>query len=154
MFEGVTYMSKLAISEAKNKFTMLRKEALKGKEIILADAKSKDEAPVSLISTTLLDELCSEKRFTCEWVDTPGKDSDDYSLWCPEVNVFGLGKTKEEAITDLISNIQEYALVYFNDLPYYLSASNPNKKHYWYLRRIMRANPEELRQVLELEEIC
>lgn len=61
----------LAISEAKNKLTSLRREALTGKEIILADAKRKDEQAVSLISTELLDELCESKTFSYEWVDQP-----------------------------------------------------------------------------------
>ncbi len=145
----------LAISEAKNKLTSLRREALTGKEIILADAKRKDEQAVSLISTELLDELCESKTFSYEWVDQPEGNTDHYSLWNQETGVYGVGKSKQKAIEDFIDNAQDYARTYFNDLPYYLSRSNPNRDHYWYLRRILRCNEnrEMLYQVLGLADL-
>jgi hypothetical protein len=52
--EGVYIMPIVAIGEAKNNLTKLRREALTGKEFLLADTRRKDEQPVSLISTVLL----------------------------------------------------------------------------------------------------
>lgn len=150
-----TRMTILAVSEAKNKLTSLRREALTGKEIILADAKRKDEQAVSLISTQLLDELCESKTFSYQWVDKPDSNSENFSLWNEQTGVYGVGPNKEEAIADFIDNIQDYTRVYFADLPYYLSRSNPNRSHYWYLRRVLRCNdnPEMLYQILNLEGI-
>lgn len=155
MRKGGNYMPILAINEAKNNLTQLRREALSGKEIIMADAKRKDEQPVSLISTALLDELCETRVFTYEWLDEPKDTEESYSLWNHETSVYGIGKTKDEAIEDFMDNIQEYASVYFADLPYYLSHSNPNRGHYWYLRRILRCNGnrEELFQILNVPSI-
>lgn len=152
MRNGDLIMTTLAINEAKNKLTSLRREALTGKEILLDDAKRKDNQPVSLISTALLDELCYSKVFSYEWADTPGESQEDYSLWNPETGVYGVGKTKAEAIEDLIDNVLDYAIVYFNDLPYYLSRSGNTYDHYWYLRRILRCNGdrEMLYKVLDL----
>lgn len=145
----------LAINEAKNKLTSLRREALTGIEIIMADAKRKDDQPVSIISTALLDELCEIKTFTYEWLDEPKENGDPYSLWNRETSIYGTGTSKSEAIEDFIDNIQDYASVYFADLPYYLSRSNPSRGHYWYLRRILRCNGsrELLYQVLNLKNI-
>ncbi|MGI5880488.1 MAG: hypothetical protein ACOX6L_07835 [Syntrophomonadaceae bacterium] len=145
----------LAVSEAKNKLTILRREALTGKEIILADAKRKDEQAVSLISTELLDELCELKTFSYEWVDKPVGSIDHYSLWSQETGIYGVGKSKKEAIENFIDNAQDYARIYFDDLPYYLSRSNPNRNHYWYLRRILRCNEnrEMLYKVLGLRDL-
>lgn len=140
MRKGESVMPTLAISTAKNKLTALRREALAGKEIILDDAKRKDDGPVSLISTVLLDELCSSKVFTYKWVDEPGDSQQNYSLWNNETNVYGVGPTKEDAIEDYIDNIIDYANVYYNDLPYYLSHSGNTYNHYWYLRRVIRCN--------------
>lgn len=145
----------LGVSEAKNQLTSLRREALTGKEIILADAKRKDEQAVSLISTELLDELCESKTFSYQWLDEPDGDISNYSLWNKETGVYGVGTSKKEAIEDFINNVQDYAHVFFEDLPYYLSRSNPNRKHYWYLRRILRCyeNRERLYHVMGLEAI-
>jgi hypothetical protein len=153
--EGVYIMPTVAIGEAKNNLTKLRREALTGKEFLLADAKRKDEQPVSLISTVLLDELCESKEFTFEWVDEPGKNNEDYSLWNVETGVYGVGKTKAEAIEDFVDNILDYAKVYFNDLPYYLSKSGSNRSHYWYLRRVIRCdnNRGMLNKVLNLDSL-
>jgi hypothetical protein len=134
-------MPTLAINEAKNKLTVLRREALTGKEILMADTRRKDNKFVSLVATSLLDELCEEtKTFTYKWVDIPGENQETYSLWNNETGVYGVGITKEEAIEDLIDNIIDYANVYFEDLPYYLSTSGNNRSHYWYLRRVIRSN--------------
>jgi len=145
----------LAVSEAKNKLTSLRREALTGKEFILADAKRKDEQAVSLISTELLDELCESKTFSYQWLDEPGSETDNYSLWNRETGVYGVGMTKKEAIFDFIDNVMDYSQVFFADLPYYLSRSNPNRGHYWYLRRILRCNDNRdmLYRMLSLEDI-
>lgn len=149
-------MPTLAINEAKNKLTMLRREALAGKEILVADTKRKDEQYVSLVSTALLDELCAEsKHFTYKWVDVPETDQENYSLWNNETGVYGVGKTKSEAAEDFMDNIVDYAEVYFSDLPYYMSKSGKNHSHYWYLRRVLRCNEDKkaLIKVLSLEDI-
>ena len=152
MRNGDLLMATFTISEAKNKLTSLRREALTGKEILLDDAKRKDHQPVSLIATALLDDLCKSKMFTYQWVDEPDKDQAHYSLWNNETGVYGVGKTKAEAIEDYIDNILDYANVYFNDLPYYLSRSGNTYGHYWYLRRILRCNGNKdmLYQVLDI----
>lgn len=152
MRNGDLLMATFTISEAKNKLTSLRREALTGKEILLDDAKRKDHQPVSLIATALLDDLCESKMFTYQWVDEPDKDQEHYSLWNNETGVYGIGKTEAEAIEDFIDNILDYANVYFNDLPYYLSRSGNTYGHYWYLRRILRCNGNKdmLYQVLDI----
>lgn len=149
-------MPTLGIKDAKDKLTILRREALTGKEFLVADAKRKDDQLVSLISTTLLDELCNENKvFTYKWVDVPNETQDDYSLWNNETGVYGVGKTKAEAVEDFIDNILDYTNVFFNDLPYYLSTSGNNHSHYWYLRRVLRCNGNraDLYKTLSLEGI-
>jgi len=149
-------MTTFTISEAKNRLTSLRREALTGKEIMLDDAKRKDHQPVSIIATALLDDLCNSKVFTYQWVDEPGEEHAHYSLWNNETGVYGVGETKSEAINDFVDNILDYASVYFNDLPYYLSQSGNTYGHYWYLRRVLRCNGdmESLNKVLDLSNLA
>jgi hypothetical protein len=147
-------MPSVSVHEAKNKLTALRREAVIGKEFLLADAKRKDAQPVSLISTVLLDELCETKTFSYEWLDGPGQEGDHYSLYNRETGVYGVGPTKREAVEDFIENIIDYAGVYFNDLPFYLSPSGGRREHYWYLRRVLRCegDREKLYRVLDLDK--
>ncbi len=147
-------MPSVSIHEAKNRLTALRREAVIGKEFLLADAKRKDDQPVSLISTALLDELCETKTFSYEWIDEPGKENKHYSLYNKETGVYGVGPTKAEAVEDFIDNIIDYAGVYFDDLPFYLSSSGGRREHYWYLRRVLRCEGDKERayQVLDLEK--
>ena len=135
-------MPYLNVTDAKNKLTSIRREALAGREYILADAKRKNDPLVSLVSTKLLDELCEKLSFSFEWVDKPTDSTETYSLWNKETGIYGIGTSEEEAVEDFVNNIQEYASVYFENLPYYLSEKNPNRDHYWYLRRVLRCNGE------------
>jgi len=148
-------MPRVPVYEAKNKLTMLRREALVGKEFLLADVKRKDDQPVSLISTALLDELCEAKIFSYEWLDEPKEENEHYSLYNLETGVYGVGITKLEAVEDFINNINDYAEVYFNDLPFYLSPSGDRRDHYWFLRRVLRCDGhgEKLYHVLGLNKV-
>lgn len=141
---GEYNMPVLSVSEAKNRLTSIRREALTGREYILADAKRKDDPLVSLISTELLDELCEKSlAFSFEWVDKPSKSNETYSIWNQETGIYGIGESEQEAKEDFLNNIQEYASVYFENLPYYLSVKNPNRCHYWYLRQVLRCNGDQ-----------
>ncbi|AGL01670.1 hypothetical protein Desgi_2242 [Desulfoscipio gibsoniae DSM 7213] len=148
-------MPSVPIHEAKNKLSALRREAITGKEFILADAKRKDDKPVSLISTALLDELCETKTFSLEWIDEPTEETEHYSLYNQETGVYGVGPTKREAIEDFINNIVNYTEVYSNDLPFYLSPSGGRREHYWYLRRSIRCkgDKDQIYLVLDLNKV-
>ncbi|MDA8336353.1 MAG: hypothetical protein M0Z41_15430 [Peptococcaceae bacterium] len=147
-------MPYVPVHEAKTRLTALRREAVAGKEFLLADAKRKDDRPASLVSTALLDELCESKVFSYEWLDRPGEESEDYSLYNRETGVYGIGPTKAEAVENFIENIVDYANVYFDDLPYYLSPIGDRHGHYWYLRRVLRCegNREILYRALGLDK--
>ncbi|GAB6274127.1 MAG: hypothetical protein STSR0004_09900 [Peptococcaceae bacterium] len=66
MKKGEQNIPQVSIHEAKNKLTALRREAVTGKEFLLADTRRKDDCPVPLVSTTLLNELCETKTFSYE----------------------------------------------------------------------------------------
>lgn len=155
MRRGDPFMPSVPVHEAKNKLTALRRAAIIGKEFLLADAKRKDDQPVSLISTALLDELCETKTFSYKWIDEPDEESANYSLYNQETGVYGVGPTKKEAVADFVDNIIDYTRAYFDDLPFYLSTSGGRREHYWYLRRVLRCDGdrEKAYRVLGLDKV-
>ena len=66
--------------------------------------------------------------FSHTWTQEAGDEN--YTLYVPEVDVFGVGPTKEAAIASLIETIQEYAKLYFADLRYYQSPPVSRTSHY------------------------
>ena len=74
--------------------------------------------------------------FSPTWTKAPGDEN--YTLYVPEVDVFGVGPTKEAAVESLIETIQEYATLYFGDLQFYLSPTVGRNGHLKYLRQIVR----------------
>ena len=88
--------------------------------------------------------------FSHFWTNEPGDET--YTLYVPEVDVFGVGPTKEAAIESLIETMQEYAEIYFFDLRFYLSSTVGRDGHFEYLRRIVRCDGDhkQIRAVLGL----
>ena len=74
--------------------------------------------------------------FSPAWTKDNGDEN--YTLYVPEVDVFGVGPTKEAAIESLIETSQEYATLYFGDLQFYLSPTVGRNGHLKYLRQIVR----------------
>ena len=66
--------------------------------------------------------------FFLTWTKEEGDEN--YTLYVPEVDVFGVGPTKEVAIESLIETLQEYATLYFADLRYYQSPPVSRTSHY------------------------
>ena len=59
--------------------------------------------------------MIKSKTFSYEWVDQLEGITDQYSLWNQETGIYGVGKSKKEAIEDFLDNAQDYARIYFNN---------------------------------------
>ena len=90
--------------------------------------------------------------FSPTWTTAPGDENENYTLYVPEVDVFGVGPTREAAIASLIETIQEYAELYFRDLRFYLSPTVERAGHFKYLRQIVRCEGDhkQIRALLGL----
>ena len=88
--------------------------------------------------------------FSPRWLHEPGDEN--YTLYVPEVDVFGVGPTKDAAIESLIETSQEYAAIYFRDLRFYLSPTVGRDGHFEYLRRIVRCDGDtnQIKKILGL----
>ena len=140
------------VSTAKAQLGEIRRAALDGQEVIITNTKNRNKnESVSVISSTLLDSIIERScKFSPAWTKEEGDEN--YTLYVPEVDVFGVGPTKETAIESLIETMQEYAELYFGDLRFYLSPTVNRLHHFGYLRRIIRCDgdPKQLRAALGL----
>ena len=141
------------VSTAKAQLGEIRRAALDGHEVIITNTKNRNNnnQSVSVIASSLLDSIIEHGcKFSFMWTKEEGDE--DYTLYVPEVDVFGVGQTKEAAIESLIDAVQEYAELYFGDLRFYMSPTVHRENHFGYLRRIIRCDGDfkRLRSVLGL----
>ena len=125
-----------SISSARNQFAELRREALKGKEILVEDSKQNYSPLISIISTELLDLLTDKYTFVPEWEN----DENSFTVSVNEIDVIGYGDTHDEAAEVLAIAVMEYTELYFSELAFYRSPMVNRSSHYPYLRRIARCN--------------
>ncbi|MGD0856489.1 MAG: hypothetical protein ABSA18_11870 [Dehalococcoidia bacterium] len=130
-------MKMLSASIARDRFAELRREALKGQEILIEDSKQLNSPLISIISTELLDSLTDSFVFAPKW-----EEDEDGSLTVSldEIDVIGYGETREEAAEVLATAASEYTELYFSELSFYLSPMVNRLSHYPYLRRIARCS--------------
>jgi hypothetical protein len=127
-----------SVSAAKSRLTELRRVALTGQEILIENEKESNSDSVSIIATFLLDEFESCFIFTHKWVKEDGDTV--WTLVVPEIDVFGVGETKEDTVQSLAETAQEYAELFFGNLNMYMSDAIGRRHHYFFLRRIARCN--------------
>ena len=137
------------VSTAKSHLARLRRSAITDwKESIIENSKENQSESVSLIATVVIDDLTSFCKFTHNWV----KEEEDtvWTLISPEIDAFGVGETKEEAINSLIDTALEYSELFFESPSLYMSAATNRRQHYGFLRRIARCerDREKIRAVL------
>ena len=124
-------------SIARDRFAELRREALKGREILVEDSKQLNSPLISIISTELLDSLTDSFVFAPKWEED---ESGALTVSLDEIDIIGYGKTREKATEVLANAANEYAELYFSELSFYLSPMVNRIAHYPYLRRIARCS--------------
>jgi hypothetical protein len=127
-------LDKYNIRDTKQYYSEINDKVLKGMEVITFNA-TKKLAEVSHISTAILDEICD--RFVifhpCSELD------EELGVWTVslnEINMYGEGKTEDEAIQDLINAIVEFSRLYKKKYEYYSMVEAPEVKVY--MRKIAR----------------
>ncbi|KJS85455.1 MAG: hypothetical protein JM58_08420 [Peptococcaceae bacterium BICA1-8] len=150
-------MEVYTVAEAKNNFPKLRRLAARGIEFIVVDQKRAETAPVSMIATELLDKITKTALadLTLEWLDKPGdaitedKVNQTWNLWNAQLQIHGIGETKNEAIQSLAEDAINYAKEYFDNLEFFLNPRSKRDDHYWILRGVRHCN-ENLNQVITI----
>ncbi len=138
-----------SISQAKQKFPSIVREASKGYEVITSNCKSVQSKKVSIISTELLEEILNAYKFNP--VVEKDVDNRGYTIALDELMIHGEGNSKHAALHDLAENLMDYACDYLKRIDFYRQIDN-RKKHYPYLRRIARHS--DINQVMEVITEC
>ncbi|MDI6792645.1 MAG: hypothetical protein QME81_07245 [bacterium] len=78
------------------------------------------------------------------------KDDDQYTAFCPELNLATAQDSPEEAVEDIILAIREYAEDYMNNFEIY--SKSPNRKHHLSLiQDISKLHDDwEIREIIEV----
>lgn len=117
----------ISVSEAKKELPQLIREAGEQLKLFtLANVQRRDAPRVVLLGERTLQTLVEHLSCTPEW-----EEDGEHGLWSvyvPELDVFGQGKTREEAVNSLIEAAQEYADLYLEDAPFYLKV---NREHHY-----------------------
>jgi hypothetical protein len=130
-------MQMLSTSIARDRFAELRREALKGREILIEDSKQLNSPLISIISTELLDSVTDSFIFAPKWEED---EDGSFTVSLDEIDIIGYGGTRQEAGEVLATAASEYAELYFSELSFYMSPMVNRLSHYPYLRRIARCN--------------
>ena len=141
------------VSTARAQLDKICRAALDGHEIIITNTKKRiNDESVSVIASSLLDSIIERScKFFPAWTKEEGDEN--YTLYVPEIDVFGVGPTTEAAIESLIETVQEYATLYFGDLQFYLSPTVGRDGHFEYLRQIVRCDGDH-RQIRAVLGLC
>ncbi len=78
-------------------------------------------------------------------------DGDEFTAYCPELDLATAMPTPEEAVKDLLALMQEYAQDYLADFEAF--SKSPNRAHHLpYIRKIVACRNEwELRQLVAIK---
>ena len=87
---------------------------------VIGVAEAKRELPQTL--ETLVEHLSC----TPQWEED--REHGLWSVYAPELDVFGQGESREDALNSLIEAAQEYADLYLEDAPFYFKV---NRQHHY-----------------------
>jgi hypothetical protein len=123
------------IRDTKKHYSEVSNIALKGLEVISFNA-TMDNEEVSLIKTTLLDTILDHLNFN------PSTEFDEelgiYTVALHEIDLYGEGKTVEEAVEDLVNSILDFLAIYIEKIDLFSKVEPDLKKAY--LLKLLRCN--------------
>ena len=140
-------IAEVPVSTAKSKFSDYFHQASKGLEVITRNQTSNEI--VSLLSTPMVSAMLDNMKFTIE--ETVDEELDNVvTIAVNELPVYGEGKTREEAIVDLIKTALEYTEIYLDQIDLYSRVDSPMKQAY--MLKLIRCGMDEtaLRKALGL----
>jgi hypothetical protein len=136
-----------SISDAKQNFPDIVREASKGYEVVTSNFKSNRTGRVSIISTELLEEVLNA-GYKFEPVVEKEPDDSGYTIALDNLLIHGEGATIYDALKDLSENLYEYAFDYLKRIDFFRQIHN-RKDHYPYLRRIVKClDVDEVMEVI------
>lgn len=121
----------------------------KFEDIVSGNIKKGDENTATIISTQVFDQILTAYKFNPEI--NYDVDTKQYEVILNEINVYGCGDTKEEAIQMTIDLVIDSTEEYFENRELYIRMPKYKDMLPYYLRIKHCKNTQQLMEVLNLE---
>ena len=137
----------LNVKQTKNEYSKVNNLALRGFEVSTYYKDEKDSKEVvSHIKKAIFDYLLAHVTFTVD--EVYDEEMNGWTVAVPEIDLYGEGATREDAIRDLIYSIHEYIKIYTESD--FLSKHESAAKQAAILRLMRCTHDDELLKVLSL----
>lgn len=133
------------VKQTKNEYSKVNNLAIKGFEVITYAHNTKAE--VSHIKKEIVDYLLKQVTFTVD--EIYDQELQGWTVAVPEIDLYGEGDTKKEAIADLLSSIHEYISLYTESE--FLSNHEAAEKQAAIIKLMRCEHDDEMREVLGLK---
>lgn len=139
--------NKFNIRDTKRFYSNINDKALNGIEIITYNAMGK-VGEVSHLNKRIVDFLFDSLKFNI--TEEFDEELNIYTVSADDINIYGEGSTKTEAIDDLLTSIIEYAAIYVEQIDIFSKVEDITKQGY--MLKVLRcgSDKEKLRKVLGL----
>ncbi len=143
----VILQNKFNIRDTKRFYSDINEKALNGIEIITYNAMGKT-GEVSHLSKKIVDFLFDSLQFHIS--EEFDEELGIYTVSADDINIYGEGSTKDEAIEDLLTSIIEYASIYVEQIDLFSKVEDITKQGY--MLKVIRcgSNRDKLKKVLDL----
>jgi hypothetical protein len=140
------YEKPITVSDAKTGFLEFARKAAMGIEIVAKNRNTSEQ--VSILGTPLVSAMLDTMRFTID--ETQDHELGTLTIAINELPVYGEGKTRDEAIDDLIYAILEYEEIYLGQIDIYNKVDTPLQQAY--MLKLLRCgqNREAIKKSLEV----
>lgn len=146
--ENIGGMKIIGLKDFRNNVSDIIFKVINNFQVVLTGNVKKGGPTVSIISTDLLKDILEKYEFNPEI--TYDEETKQHEIRLKEINAFGSGDTKEEAIKIVLDNVIALTEDFFEDIELYMRM-DPQKKLYPYFMRISHCKTEsELLKVLNL----
>lgn len=146
--ENIGGMKIIGLKDFRNNVSDIIFKVINNFKVVLTGNAKKGGPTVSIISTDLLEYILEKYEFNPEI--TYDEETKQHEIRLKEINAFGSGDTKEEAIKIVLDNVMALTEDFFEDIELYMRM-DPQKKQYPYFMRISHCKTEsELLKVLNL----
>lgn len=139
--------NKFNIRDTKRFYSDINDKALNGIEVITYNAMDKT-GEVSHLNKKIIDFLLNSLQFHIS--EEFDEELGVYTVSVDDINVYGEGASKDEAVEDLLNSINEYAAIYIEQIDVFSRIEDVTKQGY--MLKIIRCEGDsvKLRKVLGL----
>lgn len=124
-----------AVGDAKKEFSRLVRESSEQMRVFTVQNAQRHGAKAAvIISEETMDLILQRFTFIPQWEED--REQGLWSVYVPEIDVWGQGETREQAAEDLVSAAIDYADVYMDDVRFHIKVGRQD--HLPYILRIYR----------------